>query len=148
MKSTIRHGATLRCDMVTISEDGTKYADECQTPAFISYSVSSMIREQAEGRGWLRPTVSRVKWPGEPPMAGAKKVDICPEHAHLVISKEEAEKIRAEARAKAKADKLAAREAAKIEKKRQREAAREVAREVKAQKKARRKRGGAAGVEA
>lgn len=141
MKSTIRHGATLRCDMVTVSEDGEKHTDKCQTPAFVSYSVSSMIREQAEGRGWLRPTVNRVKWPGEPPMAGAKKVDICPGHAHLVISQEEAKRLRAEARAKAKARKLADRAEAKAEKKRQKAAAREVAETVKAQKKAKKARG-------
>jgi hypothetical protein len=139
MKSTIRHGAVLKCDMVTVSKDGTKHTHKCKEPSFISYSVSSFVREQAANVGWVRPKVGRVKWPGQPPMADAKKVDLCPEHAALVMSDEEAKAAKEKRKAERKAERAAARAEAKAEKKRQKAAAREVAKAVKAQKPKKRK---------
>ena len=142
MKRSIRYGAMIQCDMVTVSDNGTEHTDQCYV-RFISYSVSSIVREQASAGGWARVRVDRVTWPGEPPMSDAKKVDLCPMHAKRVISEEEAKaakaKRRDEAKAQHKAERAAARSEKKAEKKRQKEAARDVAKAVKAQKEKKRR---------
>jgi hypothetical protein len=98
--------------MATVSNDGVTYRDECDE-AFISYSVSSIVREQAKSAGWDRPKAGRVKWPGSPPCENAKKVDLCPKHAKLVMTDAEL-KAAKEAR---KAERKVARELARAERK-------------------------------
>jgi hypothetical protein len=126
--------------MVTVSKDGTKHTHKCKVPPFISYSVSSFIREQAINVGWVRPKVGRVKWPGQPPMSDAKKVDLCPEHAKLVMTDDEVKAHKAKIKAEKKVARDEARAEKKAEKRRQRAEARDVAKAVKA-KKARKKKG-------
>src|SRR5512147_2323009 len=130
MKTSIRYGAVLKCDMVTVTGGGTMHRHQCDEK-FISYSVSSMVREQAAEADWAREKVGRVKWPGEPPMADAKKVDLCPKHAKLVMTDEEHKAAKEKRRAERKAERAAAKAEAKAEKKRQKAEAREVAKAVK-----------------
>lgn len=135
MKTSIRYGAVLKCDMVTVTGGGTMHRHQCDEK-FVSYSVSSMVREQAASAKppWVRTKTGRVKWPGEPPMADAKKVDLCPKHGKLVMTDEEVKAAKEKRKAERKAERAAARAEAKAEKKRQKQAAREVAKAVKAQK--------------
>jgi hypothetical protein len=134
VKTRSRYSSIIRCDIVTVIDTPTDvlYEDKCDK-MFHTNSVTSVAREQAAGSGWQRVPVGRVRWPGDPPAADAKKVDVCPEHRGLVITKEEAATARKERKAKEKAD-------AKAEKKRQRDEARKVARAAKAAKKPKRSR--------
>ncbi len=49
MKTTIRFGATLRCDMPGCAA------------LFTTYSVSSLVRKQAAHEGWARLPASQVR---------------------------------------------------------------------------------------
>jgi sRNA-binding protein len=129
MKSSIKHGAILRCDMVFVdAEDNFK--NECRE-SFVTYSVSSIVREQAVNADWARPKAGRVKWPGNPPCANAKKVDLCPAHAALIMSDAEVKQARTEAKAKRKAE----RELAKAERKAAKKAAKLAAKKPRAPRK-------------
>jgi hypothetical protein len=112
--------------MVHVSKDGTVHRHKCGV-VFTTYSVSSMVHEQAAASGWVRERTGRILWPGEPPMADAKKVDLCPEHAKLVIPPDEIEAYRE----KRKAEKKAERDKARAEAKRQKEAEKELAKSKK-----------------
>jgi hypothetical protein len=119
MKSSIKHGGIVRCDMVFVDAE-ENFKNECQE-AFVSYSVASIVREQARSANppWSRPKAGRVKWPGNPPCANAKMVDLCPTHSALIMTDEEVKQAKIEAKAKRKAD----RELAKAERKAAKKAA-------------------------
>jgi hypothetical protein len=110
MKSSIKHGGLVSCDMVHVHDD--EFTDECEQ-RFISYSVSAIVRAQALNAGWDRVAAGHVKWPGEPPCANGKKVDLCPLHAHLVMTEAEYQAKRKAERAQMKAEKAADRAKAK-----------------------------------
>jgi len=81
----IRHGGVVKCDMVTVTETESDvfFENECEE-RFTTYSLLSRARKQAKEAGWVRKKVARVAWPGLPPAADAKKVDLCPAHALCV----------------------------------------------------------------
>lgn len=118
MKSSIKHGAIVRCDMVFVDAED-EWKNPCDEPPFISYSVASIVREQAKNADWSRPKAGRVKWPGNPPCANAKKVDLCPKHSALIMTDDEVKQAKIDAKAKRKAE----REQAKAEKKAAKKAA-------------------------
>lgn len=67
MKSTIRHGATLKCDVPSC------------TSSFTTYSVSSKVREQAALAGWSRlPGSQAFDAKGNALGSSKIKVDVCP----------------------------------------------------------------------
>jgi hypothetical protein len=90
MKSTIKHGAIVRCDLVTVVETETEvvFRNQC-SEKFVTYSVSRLVRQQASDRKWLRVKAKLVRWPGQPPIADGKKVDVCPKHAKLVMTEDD-----------------------------------------------------------
>lgn len=80
----IRHGGVVKCDLVHVHEvRGNLVFDPLCDETFTTYSMASLCRKQAANVGWVRVFVRKVKWPGDPPSAGAKKVDLCPAHANL-----------------------------------------------------------------
>lgn len=108
MKSSIRHGAVVRCDMVTVVDtpSGIAFTNECET-RFTTYSVSKIARTQAELATWARVKVRLVRWPGQPPAKNSKKVDLCPDHAKLVMTEDEYKVIKATELAARKAERTA-----------------------------------------
>ncbi len=102
MKSSIRHGGKVCCDMVFVDRD-ENWKNECRE-TFVSYSVSSIVRIQAANAGWSRVKAKFVKWPGLPPMGPGKRADLCPDHGKLVMTDEEYKKSKDEAKAKKKAE--------------------------------------------
>lgn len=109
MKSSIKHGGVVRCDMVTVREtkDDMIFEHDC-SERFVTYSMSSFARKQAAEAGWARVKVKLVTWPGLPPMDDNKLTDLCPEHAKLVITLEEYKAKRKAAREAKKAEAKAA----------------------------------------
>jgi hypothetical protein len=90
MKTSIKFGGVVRCDMVTVREtkDDMIFEHEC-SERFITYSESKLARGQAANAGWGRIAAKLVQWPGDPPMDNNKKADLCPEHAKLGITPEQ-----------------------------------------------------------
>jgi hypothetical protein len=105
MKTPIGYGAILRCDIVTVvdTEADLTFKDRCDE-RFYTGSISSLVRIQARNAGWARVKTKLIKWPGLPPQADHKKVDVCPRHAALVMTPEELKAIRQAAKEKAKAE--------------------------------------------
>lgn len=60
MKRPIKHGGLITCDVKDCSEK------------FLTYSVATMVRQQAEKTGWARLAFAFY------PIAGRKKIDACP----------------------------------------------------------------------
>lgn len=114
MRRNNRWGATLCCDVLKRIETDEEILDleQCESK-FNTNSVSSLVRAQAAEAKWIRTKVKFVRWPGMPPMADGKKVDICPKHAKLVMTEDEYKAKKKAEREKAKAEKKAARAAAK-----------------------------------
>jgi hypothetical protein len=108
MKESIRHGGIVRCDMVKVIEtkDDIVFRNECDE-RFISYSVASLVRAQAANADWARVKVKLVKWPGNPPAGGSKKVDLCPKHSALVMTTAELKARKLKLKEERKAEKLA-----------------------------------------
>ena len=105
MRSKVRHGGALRCDMVHVRETTAEVLFEKQCPrTFVTYSMASLTRAQAAHAGWVRVKAGLVKWTGEPAAGPQQKVDLCPDHAGMVLTESE----RKAAKEKERADKKAA----------------------------------------
>jgi hypothetical protein len=87
---SIRHGAVVKCDLVTVRETPLSvfFENPCKE-TFTTYSIAGLARSQAAKDGWARVKAGKVKWPGMPIAAPSKKVDLCAGHASLVMSDEE-----------------------------------------------------------
>lgn len=113
MKRTNRYGAVVCCDVLKRVETEEEIIDLDQCDAtYHTNSVSSVARAQAKDRKWVRTQVKYVRWPGLPPMADNKKVDVCPNHAKLVMTVDEYKAKKKADREAAKAARAAARRAA------------------------------------
>lgn len=66
-RETIKNGGVLKCDM-----------PGCPS-RFVTYSVVTKAREQAEAAGWTRPNGKQVTT-SEGHILSTKKVDLCPDH--------------------------------------------------------------------
>lgn len=150
MRTTLRNGATLTCDL-----------NKCRHPGFVTYSVVTMARPQAIDAGWGRIQLNRLaSWQTlEMGSDGRRKLDVCPPHkvaieeayaARQKLTAEEKVKERADRKAaklaekaKAKQDKKDGRAAAKLKKKQDKADARAAAKaEARATKKQRSKKVG------
>ncbi len=117
MKVRVKHGGAVRCDEVFVdAEDNFK--GECRE-TFLSYSIPSYTRGQAKNVDWVFVKAKFVKWRGKPPCAPGKSVDLCPGHAHLVMTEDEYKKHKLEAKAERKAERA---ELRKLNQKHKREA--------------------------
>lgn len=106
MKRNNRYGAVVQCDVVKRTETEEEIIDTEQCDQkFHTGSISRLARAQAKDKKWLRPKVKLVRWPGLPPLADNKKVDICPKHAKLVMTEDEYKEHKKAEREKAKAAK-------------------------------------------
>lgn len=104
MKSTFRAMTIVKCDIVKVTDTPTEIieSEQCQSK-FYTGSISAMARGQAKNEKWQRPKVKHVRWPGLPPKADNKRVDVCPDHAELVMTPEEYKEKKKAERAAAKA---------------------------------------------
>jgi len=103
MKSLIKYGGILRCDMVTVTKD-QDFKKPCQE-IFVTYSLSNLVRAQAANADWSRVKARLVKWPGTPPVADAKKVDLCPKHSAQVMTVAELKAYKLQLKEQKKAEK-------------------------------------------
>ena len=103
-KIKVLHGGGVRCDIVHVRETATEIIHEnpCKS-IFVTYSLPSIARKQAEAAGWKRTKVRYVTWSGDMPDTPKKKVDICPLHADLVLTQDEFKAKKKAERAAAKA---------------------------------------------
>lgn len=106
MKKTHRYTTIVTCDMVTVTETDTEiiHTEQCAAKFYTS-SISAMARGQAKNEKWQRPKVRHVRWPGQPPMDGGKRVDLCPDHTETIMTAEEYKAAKKAERAAAKAAK-------------------------------------------
>jgi len=131
MKVKIRYGGAVRCEEVLVTEG--EFHGECRE-TFVSYSIPSFTRDQAKNEGWrVRVPAKLVKWRGDPPCGPGKKVDLCPGHAHLVMTDEEYAKHKKVEREKRKAERAELRKV-NAQHKREQKAAAKAAAKAKADK--------------
>jgi len=88
VKTSIRYGGVVRCDMVSVREtkDDVIFEHACDEK-FVTYSMTGLARAQAAFAGWIRVKAKCVQWPGTPPVSDGKKVDLCPKHRGLAERK-------------------------------------------------------------
>lgn len=126
MKVRVKHGGAVRCDDVFVDRE-ENFKDECRA-TFLSYSLPSFTRGQAKNAGWrVLVPAKMVRWRGNPPCSPSKKVDICPGHAHLVMTEEEYQQHKKDAKAKRKQERDELRKINQAAKREQKKAAKAAA---------------------